>query len=90
MLVSPGVRVIEVDLSDTVAPDNSWRGFLRNQFLLHQFDIKGSKDVAAAMQQKYPGPYKVESYWDAEHQRYDYQLIFNDAQEQTLWLLKNN
>lgn len=40
------------------------------------------------MQLKYPGPYQVESYYNADKMKWDLRLRFDDPQEQTAWLLR--
>jgi hypothetical protein len=40
------------------------------------------------MQLKYPGPYRVESYYNADKMKWDLRLRFADPHEETVWLLK--
>ena len=40
------------------------------------------------MQIKYPGPYRVESYYNSDKMKFDLRLVFDDPKEETLWLLR--
>lgn len=40
------------------------------------------------MQIHYPGPYRVEEYYNADKMKWDLRLKFDDPAEETLWLLK--
>lgn len=40
------------------------------------------------MQKRYPGPYRVEQYYNSEKMKWDLRLKFADPQEETMWLLK--
>ena len=40
------------------------------------------------MQLKYPGPYLVESYYNADKMKWDLRLRFDDPKQETIWLLR--
>ena len=40
------------------------------------------------MQIHYPGPYRVEQYYNPEKMKWDLRLQFDDPREQTFWLLR--
>lgn len=40
------------------------------------------------MQLNYPGPYRVEQYYNADKMKWDLRLKFDDPREQTFWLLR--
>ena len=40
------------------------------------------------MQLKYPGPYTVEQYYNADKMKWDLRLQFDDPRQKTMWLLK--
>ena len=40
------------------------------------------------MQMKYPGNYRVEQFYNADKMKWDLRLRFEDAQEETMWLLR--
>lgn len=40
------------------------------------------------MQIKYPGPYRVEPYYNSQKMKWDLRLQFADPQEETLWILR--
>ena len=51
-----------------------------------------SEDIVANaehyMQKKYPGPYRVESYYNADKMKYDLRLRFADPRDEMMWILK--
>ena len=40
------------------------------------------------MQKKYPGPYRVEQFYNADKMKWDLRLKFEDPKEKTMWLLR--
>ena len=40
------------------------------------------------MQERYPGPYRVEQFYNADKMKWNLQLRFDDAREETMWLLR--
>ena len=42
------------------------------------------------MQAKYPGPYRVEEYYNADKMKWDLRLKFEDPKEETMWLLRQS
>lgn len=50
------------------------------------------KDIIANaehyMQKRYPGSYRVESYYNADKMKYDLRLKFDDPKQETMWLLR--
>ena len=40
------------------------------------------------MEKKYPGNYRVESYYNADKMKWDLRLKFDDPREETVWLLR--
>ncbi len=40
------------------------------------------------MQIRYPGPYRVEPYYNLEKMKIDLRLQFDDPKQETMWLLK--
>ena len=40
------------------------------------------------MQIKYPGPYRIESYYNSDKMKWYLKLRFDDPREETLWLLR--
>lgn len=40
------------------------------------------------MQYWYPGPYRVESYYNSDKMKYDLRLRFDNPQEELVWILK--
>lgn len=40
------------------------------------------------MQEKYPGNYRVESYYNVNKMKWDLRLRFDDPREETMWLLR--
>lgn len=45
--------------------------------------------VNATMQQKHPGPYVVEEYYNPALMRFCYQLKFENPVDETFWMLQN-
>jgi hypothetical protein len=77
---------------------NSWRDrllILDVFYCGNQFTRKNrSKEddlraVNEEMQRFHPGPYTVIEYYDSISNLLRFKLKFNDAREETLWLLKN-
>ena len=40
------------------------------------------------MKIRYPGPYRVEQFYNAEKMKWDLRLQFDDPKQETMWLLK--
>ena len=40
------------------------------------------------MQEKYPGPYRVEQYYNTDKMKWDLRLRFDSPKAETFWLLK--
>ena len=50
----------------------------------------GIQDATELMQDKYPGNYVVEQYWDTKKMVFDFRLKFDDPREETFWKIKNS
>ncbi len=77
-------------------PDN-WQTYLRRlgngiNGISERSKTLTEKDIIANaehyMQKKYPGPYRVESYYNADKMKYDLRLKFDDLKQETMWLLR--
>ena len=75
----------------------NWQSYLRrlgngiNGVLARSETVTEGDIVARAekyMQIHYPGPYRVEQYYNPEKMKWDLRLRFDDPHEETLWLLK--
>ena len=75
----------------------TWQSYLRrlgngiNGFAERNKTITEEQIVANAykwMQIKYPGAYTVEQFYNADKMKWDLRLKFEDAQEETIWLLR--
>ena len=40
------------------------------------------------MQKRYPGAYRIESYYNTDKMKYDLRLKFDDPKQETMWLLR--
>lgn len=74
----------------------TWQGYLRrlgngingvatNKYITEADIIDNAQKY---MQLRYPGPYRVESYYNSEKMKFDLRLAFDDPREETLWRLK--
>ena len=79
------------------APPQTWQSYLRRlgngiNGVADRSKVLTEADIVANaykwMQIKYPGPYRVEPYYNAEKMKWDLRLRFEDPQEETLWLLR--
>lgn len=79
-----------------LAPD-TWQVYLRRlgngiNGVSERSKTLTEKDIIANaehyMQKKYPGPYCVESYYNADKMKWDLRLKFDDPREETIWLLR--
>ena len=77
-------------------PDN-WQTYLRRlgngiNGVSERTKTLTEKDIIANaehyMQKKYPGPYRVESYYNADKMKYDLRLRFDDPKQETMWLIR--
>lgn len=75
----------------------TWQGYLRrlgngiNGVSERSQTVTASDIIARAekwMQFKYPGPYRVEQYYNSDKMKWDLRLRFDDPQEETMWLLR--
>ena len=76
----------------------TWQGYLRrlgnglngvttNKYITEEDILDNAQKY---MQEKYPGPYSVESYYNADKMKFDLRLRFDDPQEETIWLLRQS
>ena len=64
---------------------NGLNGVATNKYITEEDIVANAEEQ---MQKKYPGPYTVEPYYNAEKMKMDLRLKFDDPKEQTMWLLK--
>ena len=83
-------------MSISTAPE-TWQSYLRRlgnglNGLSERSQTVTEEDIVARaekyMQIKYPGPYRVEQFYNANKMKWDLRLKFEDPKEETLWLLK--
>ena len=76
---------------------NNWQSYLRQlgngvNGVSERSETITEEDIVARaekyMQIRYPGPYRVETYYNPEKMKWDLRLRFDDPHEETLWLLK--
>ena len=78
-----------------IVPD-TWQSYLRrlgnglngvatNKYITEADIVDNAQKY---MQTKYPGPYTVEQYYNADKMKWDLRLRFADPREETLWLLR--
>ena len=88
--------IVGVQPMGRVAPD-TWQSYLRRlgngiNGLSERSKTLTEKDIIANaehyMQRRYPGPYRVESYYNSEKMRWDLRLQFDDPREETMWLMR--
>ena len=88
-------EIVGVQPMGRVAPE-TWQSYLRrlgnglngvatNKFITEEDIVDNAQKY---MQIKYPGNYKVESYYNAEKMKWDLRLKFDDPKDKTMWLLK--
>lgn len=74
----------------------TWQGYLRrlgnglngvatNKYITAEDIIDNAQKY---MQIKYPGPYTVEQFYNADKMKWDLRLKFDDPKEETFWLLR--
>ena len=89
-------EIVGVQPMGRVAPDN-WKSYLRrlgngiNGISDRSETVTDADIVARAekyMQIKYPGPYRVEQYYNNQKMMWDLRLRFEDPKEETMWLLR--
>ena len=75
----------------------TWQSYLRRlgnglNGLSERSQTVTEEDIVANaekyMQIKYPGPYRVEQFYNANKMKWDLRLKFEDPAEETFWLLK--
>lgn len=75
----------------------TWQSYLRRlgngiNGIADRSKILTAEDIVANshkwMQKKYPGPYTVEQFYNAEKMKWDLRLRFDSPEEETFWLLK--
>ena len=78
-------------------PSESWQSYLRrlgngiNGIAERSKTITEADIVARAqkyMQIRYPGPYRVEQFYNPAKMKWDLKLRFDDPREETMWLLR--
>lgn len=57
----------------------------RSQTITEQDIISNAEKY---MQIRYPGPYRVEQFYNPEKMKIDLRLQFDDPREQTMWMLR--
>lgn len=80
----------------TPTPD-TWQSYLRRlgngiNGVSDRSKTLTAEDIVANtqkyMQIRYPGPYTVEQFYNADKMKWDVRLRFADPQEETMWILK--
>lgn len=80
-------------------PPDTWQVYLRrlgngiNGIADRSETVTDADIVARAekyMQINYPGPYRVEQYYNSDKMKWDLRLRFEDPAEETFWLLKQS
>lgn len=75
----------------------TWQSYLRRlsngiNGVSDRSKVLTAEDIIARaekyMQIRYPGPYTVEQFYNAEKMKWDVRLKFNDPKEELFWLLK--
>ena len=75
----------------------TWQSYLRRlgnglNGLSERSQTVTEEDIVANaekyMQIKYPGPYRVEQFYNANKMKWDLRLKFEDPKEETMWLLR--
>ena len=75
----------------------TWQSYLRRlgnglNGLSDRSETITDEDIIARaekyMQIKYPGPYRVEQFYNPKRARIDLRLVFDDPKEETMWLLR--
>ena len=64
---------------------NGLNGVATNKYITEADIVDNAQKY---MQTKYPGPYTVEQYYNADKMKWDLRLRFADPREETLWLLR--
>ena len=88
-------EIVGVQPMGRVAPE-TWQSYLRrlgnglngvatNKFITEEDIVDNAQKY---MQIKYPGNYKVESYYNSDKMKWDLRLKFDDPKDKTMWLLK--
>ena len=81
---------------DRPAPD-TWQTYLRRlgngiNGVSERSKVLTAEDIIARaekyMQIRYPGPYRIEQYYNSDKMKWDLRLRFENPYEQTIWLLK--
>lgn len=89
-------EIVGVQPMGRAVPD-TWQSYLRRlgngiNGVSERSKTLTEKDIIANaehyMQKKYPGPYRVESYYSADKMKYDLRLKFDDPKQETMWLLR--
>ena len=89
-------EIVGVQPMGRVAPD-TWQSYLRRlgngiNGVSERSKTLTEKDIIVNaehyMQKRYPGPYCVESYYNADKMKWDLRLKFDDPREETMWLLR--
>ena len=64
---------------------NGLNGVATNKYITEEDIVENAQKY---MQSKYPGPYTVESCYNAEKMKMDLRLKFDDPKEELMWTLK--
>lgn len=64
---------------------NGLNGVATNQFVTEADILDNAQKY---MQIKYPGPYRVEPYYNSKKMKMDLKLKFEDPKEELVWLLR--
>ena len=60
-------------------------GIVTNKYITEEDILDNAQKY---MQIKYPGPYTVEQYYNANKMKWDLRLKFDDLQEEMMWVLR--
>lgn len=81
------------------AMPETWQSYLRRlsngiNGISERSKVLTAEDIIANtqkhMQIKYPGPYTVEQFYNAEKMKWDVRLKFDDPKQEIMWMLKHS
>ena len=96
--ITPVKPVEYITITSMLYPEKqSWKEVLQSMYMKYRswstaFPEEGEKlaQLNEAFQEKFPGNYTIEEFYNAKLQRFDVRLKFFDPKDETLFLLKHS
>lgn len=87
---------LPISMTFNIAYQPTWQqmldGYYRTSFINGDYTTGEDRiaTIQAEMQERFPGKYVVENFYNNKKMRFDLRLRFDDPKQETMWKIKNS